>query len=178
MFQEVRFEQIPSRYLTKEIIPSLCEKYSICVERVRDALEKQAASGENVRASKSDFARKPHDVIYVISCRTNLVERFDNVKCACVRCPEMTPTGPVESLKENRCGVVVGQDLYCVSNTKVDKFSILELCWTEVGEGKKPDVLSWYIYHGISHESLLHQENTSNKWDIPSVTTREPVYIL
>lgn len=180
MFQEVRFEQIPSRYLTKEIIPSLCEKYSICVERVRDALEKQAASGENVRASKSDFARKPHDVIYVISCRTNLVERFDNVKCACVRCPEMTPTGSVESLKENRCGVVVGQDLYCVSNTKVDKFSILELCWTEVGEGKKPDVLSWYIYTMKYPTSHLYTKRIQviYKWDIPSVTTREPVYIL
>lgn len=137
MFKEVRFEHIPSKYLTKEIIPNLSDKYNICVERVRDALEKQAASGENARASKSDFARKPQDVIYVISCRTNLVERFDNVKCACVRCHEMSPTGPVESLSENRCAVVVGQDLYCVSNTKVDKFSVLELCWSEVGEGKE-----------------------------------------
>ena len=137
MFKEVRFEQIPSKYLTKEIVPNLCDKYSICVDRVREALEQQAASGENTRASKSDFARKPQDVIYVISCRTNLVERLDTVKCACVRCHQMSPTGPVESLSENRCAVVVGQDLYCVSNTKVDKFSVLELCWTEVGEGKK-----------------------------------------
>jgi len=144
VFKEVRFEQIPSKYLTKEIIPNLCEKYNICVERVRDALEKQAVSGESARAPKSDFARKPQDVIYVISCRTNLVERFDNVKCACVRCPEMSPTGPVESLRENRCAVVVGQDLYCVSNIKVDKFSVLELCWTEVGEGRKESYVLIY----------------------------------
>lgn len=144
MFKEVRFEQIPSKYLTKEIIPNLCEKYNICVERVRDALEKQAVSGESARAPKSDFARKPQDVIYVISCRTNLVERFDNVKCACVRCPEMSPTGPVESLRETRCAVVVGQDLYCVSNIKVDKFSVLELCWTEVGEGRKESYVLIY----------------------------------
>ncbi|KAL9975371.1 hypothetical protein ACROYT_G012526 [Oculina patagonica] len=135
VFKEVRFEHIPPKYLTKEVIPNLCDKYNICVERVREALDQQAASGENVRASKSDFARKPRDVIYVISCRTNLVERFDTVQCACIRCHEISPTGPVESLSENRCAVVVGQDLYCVSNTKVDKFSVLELCWTEVGEG-------------------------------------------
>lgn len=136
VFKEVRFEQIPSKYITKEIVPNLCEKYNVCTERVREALDQQAASGENTRATKSEFARKPQDVIYVISCRTNLVEQFDTVKCACVRCHEMSPMGPVESLSENRCAVVVGQDLYCVSNTKVDKFSVLELCWTNVSEGK------------------------------------------
>ena len=137
MFKEIHFEQIPSKYLTKEVIPNLCDKYNICVDRVREALEQQAASGEGTKASKSDFARKPQDVIYVISCRTNLVERFDSVTCACVRCHEMSgPTGPVESLSENRCAVVVGQELYCVSSSKVDKFSVLELCWTEVGEGE------------------------------------------
>lgn len=143
MFKEVRFEQIPSKYLVKEITPNLCDKYNICVERVKEALVQQAASGEIARASKSDFARKPQDVIYVISSRTNLVERFDTVKCACVRCHEMSPTGPVESLSVNRCAVVVGQDLYCVSNDKVDKFSVLELCWTEVGEGEN----NLYIVH-------------------------------
>lgn len=48
----------------------------------------------------------------------------------------MSPEGPVESLSENRCAVVVGQDLYCVSNSKVQKFNVLELSWTEVREGK------------------------------------------
>lgn len=139
MFREIHFEQIPSKYLTKEIVPNLCEKYNICVDRVKEVLD-QHASGNNThktQTSKSDFARKPQDVIYVISCRTNLVERFDSVTCACVRCHEMTgPAGTVESLSENRYAVVVGHELYCVCSSKVDKFNLLELCWTEVGEGE------------------------------------------
>lgn len=139
VFREIHFEQIPSKYLTKEIVPNLCEKYNICVDRVKEVLD-QHASGNNThktQTSKSDFARKPQDVIYVISCRTNLVERFDSVTCACVRCHEMTgPAGTVESLSENRYAVVVGHELYCVCSSKVDKFNLLELCWTEVGEGE------------------------------------------
>lgn len=155
MFKEIHFEQIPSKYLTKEVIPNLCDKYNICVDRVREALEQQAASGESTKASKSDFARKPQDVIYVISCRTNLVERFDSVTCACVRCHEMSgPTGPVESLSENRCAVVVGQELYCVSSSKVDKFSVLELCWAEVGEGKDNCTARMRFLYRVSVEEL------------------------
>lgn len=137
MFKEIRFQQIPSKYLTREVIPSLCDKHGICVEQVREALEQKQANGENEAASKPDFARKPQDIIYIISSRINLVERYDAVKCACVRCQEMSPAGPVESLSENRCAVVVGQDLYCLSNSRVEKFDVLELRWTEVGEGKK-----------------------------------------
>lgn len=134
VFKEVRFHQIPSKYLTKEIVPNLCEKYGICVEQVTKALEQQT-EGENGLVSKTDFARKPEDVLYVISNRTNLVERYDTVKSACVRCDEMSSVEHGESLSENRCALVVGQDLYCVSATKVEKFNVLELCWTRVAEG-------------------------------------------
>ena len=135
VFREVRFHQIPSKYLTKEIVPNLCEKYGVCVEQVREALD-QKAEGENGPVSKTDFARKPQDIMYVISNRTNLVERYDTVRCACVRCEEMSPTEHVESLDENRSAVIVGQDLYCVSYTKVERFNVLELCWTRLVEGK------------------------------------------
>ena len=136
MFKEIRFHQIPSKYLTNEVIPNLCDKHGICVEQVKQALKQtQVAGGKRTHASKSDYARKPEDVIYVISGRTNHVERYDPVKCACVKCQEMSPVRPVENLSESRCAVVVGRDLYCLSNSKVEKFDILELRWTELVEG-------------------------------------------
>lgn len=136
MFKEIRFHQIPSKYLANVVIPNLCDKHGICVEQVKQALEQtQVAGDKHTHASKSDYARKLEEVIYVISGRTNLVERYDPVKCACVRCQEMSPVGSVKNLSESRCAVVVGQDLYCLSNSKVEKFDILELRWTEVLEG-------------------------------------------
>ena len=107
----------------------------ICVEEVKETLDYQNSSG-NASGSKSESKRMPHDAIYVISGRTNVVERYDPVKCACVPCPEMSlkRTDGV-SLTDKRRAVNVGQDLYCVSTPRVEKFDLLKLCWTQVAAG-------------------------------------------
>lgn len=135
IFKEIRFHDMPSKYLTDKVIPVLCDKHDICVQQVREALEHIQTADENAHASTSYCSRKPEDILYVISNRTNLVERYDSVKCACAKSKELSAAGPVEHLGENRYVVAVGQDLYAVSNCRVAKFNVLELSWEDVGVG-------------------------------------------
>lgn len=128
---------MPSKYLNEEVVPVLCNKHGICVEQVREALEYKETAGETAHASSSSCSRRPEDILYVISNRTNLVERYDFVKGACAKSKELSLAGPKENLGENRYVVVVGQDLYTVSNSGVAKFNFLELKWDEVLEGRR-----------------------------------------
>ena len=136
VFKEIRFHQMPAKYLIEEVVPVLCNKHGICVEQVREALEYKQTVGENAHASSSSCSRRPEDILYVISNRTNLVERYDFVKGACAKSKELSTGAPMENLCENRYVVVVGQDLYTVSNSGVAKFNVLELKWDEMIEGR------------------------------------------
>ena len=84
-------------------------------------------------ASCSRHGRKIQQVIYIISGRSNSVERYDQVTCACVPCNQMRLITPGE---ETRCALLVGQDLHVISTCAVEKFDPLALCWSTVCTGR------------------------------------------
>ena len=131
IFKEIRFCQISPQYLSKHVIRDLVEGEGICKPEVKAALEYY----RDYKITTSDGnPRKPKDVLYVFSCKSLVVERFDPIKSACVPCRELTQV-EVDNVTEHRYAVVVGRNMYTITGNRVEMFDPLGLCWNPCGEG-------------------------------------------
>ncbi|EDO33930.1 predicted protein [Nematostella vectensis] len=129
VFQEVRFCQIPKRYLLKQVVPELVEGEKMCKDLVDGAISHQ----DDPKKTPGN-PRKPLEAIYVISRKDNMAERYDPVQCACVPCYPLVPLEDDEEV-EYRCAVVIGSDIYAVFASRVERFDPIGICWQEVGSG-------------------------------------------
>jgi hypothetical protein len=86
--------------------------------------------------------RKPIESIYVLSRRDSIAERFDPVQNTCVPCYSMVPVDDGDG--EYRCSVKLGNDLYAVYESRVEKYDPVGLCWLGVGPGTTLLVLILY----------------------------------
>ena len=134
IFKEIRFCQISPKYLSKHVIPDMVEGEGICKAEVKEALEYYR---DCKTTTGNGNPRKPKDILYVFSCKSLAVERFDPIKNACVPCHELTQV-EVDDVTEHRYAAVVGGNLYTVTGTRVEIFDSLALCWNPCGEGWLP----------------------------------------
>jgi hypothetical protein len=68
--------------------------------------------------------------------KASVVEKYDPIRIECVQERRIMDGREMSSDQGHKAAVVVNNDLYVVSSTKVEKFNNLALMWEKVAKGR------------------------------------------
>ena len=136
LFCHVRFFQLDPAFITDRVVPDLAKGIGICKEEIKQAIIYQSSEKKKRQAMDTKLNhRYPSRIIYMFDTKASVVEKYDPITVDCVQERRMMDGREMSSDQGNKAAVVVNNNLYVVSSTKVEKFDNLSLSWEKIAKG-------------------------------------------